>query len=66
MRREIIQGLLLGTSLVSLALSALPVWHSIAPEIYGNNWDEIGLVVGFSLIGVVLWGTLSGSMLPLA
>lgn len=66
MHREIIQGLLLGTALGIIGFIRIAVWHSIAPEIYGNNWDEIGLVVGFSLIGVVLWGTLSGSMLPLA
>ena len=65
MRREIIQGLLLGTALGIIGFIRIAVWHSIAPQIYGSNWDEIGLVVGFSLLGVVLWGTLSGSMLPL-
>jgi magnesium transporter len=65
MRREIIQGLLLGTALGIIGFVRIFVWHSISPEVYGNNWDEIGFVVGISLIGVVLWGTLSGSMLPL-
>jgi magnesium transporter len=41
------------------------VWHSIFPNIYGEHWMMIGFTVGFSLIGVVLWGTLSGSMLPI-
>lgn len=65
MRREIIQGLLLGTALGIIGFIRIAVWHSIAPQIYGSNWNEIGFVVGFSLLGVVLWGTLSGSMLPL-
>jgi magnesium transporter len=31
---------------------------------YGPNWLIISLVVGTSLVGVVMWGTISGSMLP--
>ena len=30
----------------------------------GEHWVLVALTVGFSLIGIVLWGTLSGSMLP--
>jgi magnesium transporter len=33
--------------------------------VYGPHWEFIGFTVGLSLIGVVLWGTLSGSMLPI-
>jgi magnesium transporter len=33
--------------------------------VYGVHWFGIGLTVGFSLVGVVLWGSLAGSMLPL-
>jgi magnesium transporter len=40
------------------------MWQQFVP-IYGEHWFFIGLTVGVSLIGVVLWGTLSGSMLPL-
>jgi magnesium transporter len=65
MRRELIQGLMLGTALGIIGFIRIAVWHGVAPEIYGNAWDEIGFVVGFSLLGVVMWGTLSGSMLPL-
>lgn len=65
MRREIIQGLMLGTALGIIGFVRIALWNSIFPEIYGTHWNEIGLAVGFSLIGVVLWGTLSGSMLPL-
>ena len=38
-------------------------WH-LAFGAYGEHWLAIGLTVAISLIGVVLWGTLAGSMLP--
>jgi magnesium transporter len=65
LRREITSGLLLGTVLGIIGFIRVAVWHSIFPEIYGIHWMMIGFTVGFSLIGVVLWGTLSGSMLPI-
>jgi magnesium transporter len=39
-------------------------WHWFSPA-FGIHYLRIAAVVGFSLIGVVLWGTLMGSMLPL-
>jgi magnesium transporter len=42
----------------------LTVWHFISPG-FDANYLPISAVVGCSLIGVVLWGTLMGSMLPL-
>ena len=39
------------------------LWTTFS-DIYGPHWFLIGLTVSFSLIGVVLWGTLTGSMLP--
>jgi magnesium transporter len=65
MRREIIQGLLLGSILGIIGFTRVIVWSRIFPHIYGDHYIMIGLTVGLSLIGVVLWGTLSGSMLPL-
>ncbi len=65
MRREILQGLLLGTALGIIGFIRIAIWHSISPHLYGTHWEYIGFTVGCSLIGVVLWGTLSGSMLPL-
>jgi magnesium transporter len=66
LRRELMSGLLLGSVLGIIGFIRVAVWHSIAPQIYGDHWFEIGVTVGISLIGVVLWGTLSGSMLPIA
>lgn len=65
LRREISSGLMLGAVLGVIGFIRVIVWHSIVPEIYGDHFIRIALAVGFSLIGVVLWGTLSGSMLPL-
>lgn len=65
LRREIIQGLMLGTVLGFIGFSRVIIWSKILPGIYGQHELLIALTVGFSLIGVVLWGTLSGSMLPL-
>jgi magnesium transporter len=65
LRREILSGLLLGSVLGIIGFIRVSVWHSFFPEIYGAHWMMIAFTVGFSLIGVVLWGTLSGSMLPI-
>lgn len=65
MRREIISGLLLGSVLAVIGFSRIWIWHAIAPDIYGPHWFPIGIVVGITLLCVVLWGTIAGSMLPL-
>jgi magnesium transporter len=65
MRREILSGLLLGSVLGIIGFLRIFVWHSINPEIYGTHWMLLGITVAFTLIGVVLWGTLCGSMLPM-
>jgi magnesium transporter len=66
LRRELTSGLLLGSVLGLIGFIRVAVWHSIAPNLYGAHWMQIASTVGFSLVGVVLWGTLSGSMLPIA
>ena len=65
MRREILSGLMLGTVLGLLGFLRIELWSHFFPAVYGDHSFFIGLTVGFSLIGIVLWGTLSGSMLPL-
>jgi magnesium transporter len=64
MRREIISGIFLGLTLCIISFSVVTCWHFLSNS-FGDNYIRIGLVVGCSLIGVVLWGTLMGSMLPL-
>ena len=65
MRREILSGLLLGSVLGLIGFFRILVWHSIIPDIYGEHWMLLGITVGITLLGVVLWGTLCGSMLPM-
>jgi magnesium transporter len=65
MRRELIQGVMLGSVLGLLGFVRVIIWAKIFPSVYGDHFYLIGLTVGFSLAGVVLWGTLTGSMLPL-
>ncbi|MFT3846939.1 MAG: magnesium transporter [Lacibacter sp.] len=64
MRREVISGLLLGTSLCIIAISIILTWNAFA-NTFGEHAVRIGFTVGSSLIGIVVWGTLMGSMLPL-
>jgi len=64
-RREIIQGLMLGTVLGVIGFIRVLVWAKIVPGVYGAHETRVGFTVGFALLGVVLWGTLSGSMLPI-
>jgi magnesium transporter len=63
LRREIASGLLLGAILGTMGFARIALWSAFTP-IYGPHWPLIGLTVGCSLLGIVLWGTLSGSMLP--
>jgi magnesium transporter len=65
MRREIFSGLFLGLTLCLISFSVIMIWHMISPSFGGEYSLRIAGVVGFSLIGVVLWGSLMGSMLPL-
>jgi len=65
MRREIVSGLLLGGVLGVIGFVRVVVWSQFFPETYGPHYPWVGLAVGCSLLGVVLQGTLTGSMLPL-
>ena len=64
MRREIFSGLMLGTTLCLMGITVIFIWNYFS-ETLGIYYLSIAFTVGLSLIGVVLWGTLVGSMLPL-
>lgn len=64
MRREILSGLLLGFTLCILGFSVISIWHMLS-NTFGEYYLSIAATIGISLTGVVLWGTLVGSMLPL-
>lgn len=65
LRKEIASGLLLGAMLGVLGLARVMLAGSISPESYGPHSGVIGMTLGVTILAVVLWGTLCGSMLPL-
>ena len=64
MRRELLSGLMLGGILGIIGFLRIALWSTFS-TVYGPHWMLLGFTVGFSLVGVVLWGTISGSMLPI-
>ena len=64
MQREILSGIFLGTMLGLIGFMRISLWSAFS-DIYGAHWLLLGFTVLFSLIGVVLWGTITGAMLPL-
>ena len=63
MRREILAGLALGAILGSIGFLRITIWSAFG-DMYGPHWLLIATTVAISLVGVVLWGTLTGSLLP--
>ncbi len=64
MRREILSGLMLGGTLGIIGFFRIYAWTFFS-NIYGPHWLLVALTVGIALVGIVLWGSLAGSMLPL-
>ena len=67
--REIRAGLSLGLILGAIGAARVTIWSVVGDrymhrQLYGPHWPLVALTVGVALIGVVLWGSLSGSMLP--
>ena len=64
MRRELAAGTMLGLILGIIGFLRIAVW-SMFSNIYGEHWFLVASTVGLALVGIVLWGSLMGSMLPL-
>lgn len=64
MKREIVCGLLLGGMLGGIGFLRIAVWSRFTDR-YGAHPLLVGFTVAAAVLGVVLWGTLSGSMLPI-
>jgi magnesium transporter len=62
-RREIGAGALLGAGLGVIGLVRILLWQALWQS-YGEHAFRVGLTVAISLVGVVLLGTIAGSMLP--
>lgn len=63
MRREFLSGLSLGLILGAIGVIRISAWHYLFHS-YGEHWFLLAVTVGLALVGIVLWGSLSGSMLP--
>lgn len=64
MRREIFSGFLLGGIIGILGFATVAAFATFT-EAYAHSWVLLAITVSISLLTVVLWGTLTGSMLPL-
>src|ERR1043166_2900548 len=67
--REIRAGFSLGAILGTIGILRVALWSIIGEkyfhrQLYGPHWPLVAMTVGLALVGVVLWGSLSGSMLP--
>ncbi len=62
-RRELAAGVTLGAILGVIGISRILLWHTLRGT-YGPHYGVVALTIGCSLVGVVLFGTTAGSMLP--
>lgn len=70
MRRELLSGITLGTILGIIGFFRVLLWHflmshGIIKDLYGPHYFLIALTIGFSVLGIVLWGSFAGAMLPI-
>lgn len=64
MKREIVSGFFLGALLAILGFTKIMITNFTSGA-YGDDWILLAITVAITLIGIVMWGTLTGSMLPL-
>ncbi|HZZ74072.1 MAG TPA: magnesium transporter [Pirellulales bacterium] len=64
MRREFVSGLSLGLILGAVGMTRICIWQWLGWYNYGEYWMFVAATVGLSLVGIVLWGSLAGAMLP--
>jgi len=65
MRKEIFSGLLLGSVLGLIGFFRILIWQQTGFYNYGEYWMWVGVSVSVALVFIVLWGTLTGSMIPI-
>jgi magnesium transporter len=64
--RELPAGLVLGSILGVVGVCRITLWQYLGLYDYGPHWQLIAATVGAALVGIVTFGSLSGSMLPFA
>ena len=65
MKRELFSGSILGLILGTIGFIRIAIWQNLHLYNYGEHWFLIGLTIFFTLIGIVLWGSMIGSMMPI-
>lgn len=65
MRRELVSGALLGIILGTIGFIRIITWQELHLYNYGPHWFLIAATIFFTLVGIVLWGSLIGSMMPI-
>ena len=65
MKREILSGLFLGIILGIIGFLRISAWQYLHWYDYGSHWLLLAITIFFSLIGIVMWGTICGSMIPI-
>jgi magnesium transporter len=63
-RRELASGVVLGLLLAPIGMARILLWQVFRIGDYTDHYVLVSLTVGLSVVGVVTWGTLAGSMLP--
>ena len=62
--RELPTGLVLGSILGIIGVIRIIVWQKTGLYDYGLHWPLVAATVGMALVGIVTFGSLTGSMLP--
>ena len=65
MKRELISGLVLGIMLGTIGLIRIILWQQFHWFDYTEHYVLVAITIFLSLIGIVIWGTISGSMIPI-
>jgi magnesium transporter len=64
MRREMFSGFTLGLILGTIGFFRVVLWQQLGFFNYSEYWLLVATTIGLSLVCIVMWGTLSGSMIP--
>ena len=66
LKKEVRMGLTLGAILGTIGVLRIFIWSYIShDQVLKDNVTLIAITIGITLVGVVLWGTLMGSLLPI-
>ena len=63
LRRELAAGFLLGLVLGVIGLLRVVLWPGRSEQ-FGEHFFLVGVTVAVSLVWIVMWGAIAGSMLP--